>query len=103
VEFEVVQLDTGRKRAAAGRADQGGVVLLALGSFSVVVGPGDAVAQGCEGGEAHRAGLDRIAQAPGQPISRVSLACELRGDRARVATVPEVVDIVLTTRLSRSA
>jgi nicotinamidase-related amidase len=49
--------------------------------------------------EAHRAGLDRVVQAGGQPISWVSLACELQRDWARVATVPDVVDIVLTTRL----
>jgi len=49
--------------------------------------------------EAHRAGLKRIAQAGGQPISWVSLACELQRDWARTDTVPEVVDIVLTTRL----
>jgi nicotinamidase-related amidase len=49
--------------------------------------------------EAHRAGLERIVQAGAQPISWVSLACELQRDWARVATVPDVVDIVLTTRL----
>lgn len=49
--------------------------------------------------EAHRAGLERIVQAGAQPISWVSLACELQRDWARVDTVPDVVDIVLTTRL----
>jgi nicotinamidase-related amidase len=53
--------------------------------------------------EAHRAGLERIVQAGAQPISWVSLACELQRDWARVATVPAVVDIVLTTRLLQSA
>jgi nicotinamidase-related amidase len=53
--------------------------------------------------EAHRAGLERIVQAGGQPIGWVSLACELQRDWARVKTVPDVVDIVLTTRLLRSA
>ena len=53
--------------------------------------------------EAHRAGLERIVQAGAQPISWVSLACELQRDWARVATVPAVVDIVLTTRLLASA
>lgn len=53
--------------------------------------------------EAHRAGLARIFQAGGQPISWVSLACELQRDWARVATVPDVVDIVLTTRLLKTA
>jgi len=49
--------------------------------------------------EAHRGGLDRIVQAGAQPISWVSLACELQRDWGRLATVPEVVDIVLTSRL----
>jgi len=53
--------------------------------------------------EAHRAGLERIVQAGAQPISWVSLACELQRDWARVTTVPDVVDIVLTTRLLQSA
>ena len=49
--------------------------------------------------EAHRAGLERISQAGAQPISWVSLACELQRDWARTETVPDVVDIVLTSRL----
>jgi nicotinamidase-related amidase len=49
--------------------------------------------------EAHRAGLERMAQAGAQPISWVSLACELQRDWARAKTVPAVVDIVLTSRL----
>ena len=49
--------------------------------------------------EAHRAGLERIVQAGAQPISWVSLACELQRDWARTETVPDIVDIVLTTRL----
>jgi nicotinamidase-related amidase len=49
--------------------------------------------------EAHRAGLERIVQAGAQPVSWVSLACELQRDWARTDTVPDVVDIVLTTRL----
>jgi nicotinamidase-related amidase len=51
--------------------------------------------------EAHRAGLERIVQAGAQPIGWVSLACELQRDWARTDTVPQVVDIVLTTRLSK--
>jgi isochorismate hydrolase len=35
--------------------------------------------------EAHRAGLERMVQAGGQPISWVSLACELQRDQERVA------------------
>jgi nicotinamidase-related amidase len=53
--------------------------------------------------EAHRAGLERIVRAGAQPVSWVSLACELQRDWARVETVPDVVDIVLTTRLLKSA
>ena len=49
--------------------------------------------------EAHRTGLERIVQGGGQPISWVSLACELQRDWARLETVPEIVDVVLTTRL----
>jgi nicotinamidase-related amidase len=53
--------------------------------------------------EAHRAGLERIVQAGAQPISWVSLACELQRDWARFDTVADVVDIVLTTRLLATA
>jgi nicotinamidase-related amidase len=53
--------------------------------------------------EAHRAGLERIVQAGGQPISWVSLACELQRDWARTDTVADIVDIVLTTRLLANA
>jgi nicotinamidase-related amidase len=49
--------------------------------------------------EAHRAGLDRVIQAGGQPISWVSLACELQRDWARQDTVQAIVEIVLTDRL----
>jgi nicotinamidase-related amidase len=51
--------------------------------------------------EAHRAGLERIVRAGAQPIGWVSLACELQRDWARAATVPEVVDIVLASRLRK--
>jgi nicotinamidase-related amidase len=53
--------------------------------------------------EAHRAGLERIVQAGAKPISWVSLACELQRDWARVETVPDVVDIVITTRILKTA
>jgi len=53
--------------------------------------------------EAHRSGLERIVQAGAQPVSWVSLACELQRDWARRGTVPEVVDIVLTSRLLKEA
>ncbi len=49
--------------------------------------------------EAHRAGLDRVVQAGGQPVSWVSLACELQRDWGRQETVPAIVEIVLTDRL----
>ncbi len=51
--------------------------------------------------EAHRAGLDRVIQAGGQPISWVSLACELQRDWGRQETVADVVEIVLTDRLRK--
>jgi nicotinamidase-related amidase len=51
--------------------------------------------------EAHRAGLDRVLQAGGQPVSWVSLACELQRDWARQETVADVVEIVLTDRLRK--
>jgi nicotinamidase-related amidase len=49
--------------------------------------------------EAHRAGPERCVQAGAQPISWVSLACELQRDWARLGTVPAIVEIVLTDRL----
>jgi len=49
--------------------------------------------------EAHRAGLDRVIQAGGQPVSWVSLAVELQRDWARLDTVASVIEIVLTDRL----
>jgi nicotinamidase-related amidase len=49
--------------------------------------------------EAHRAGLERVVQAGGRPISWVSLASELQRDWARQETVQEAVQIVLTERL----
>jgi nicotinamidase-related amidase len=49
--------------------------------------------------EAHRAGVERVVQAGGVPIGWVSFACELQRDWNRVATVPQLVEIVLTERL----
>src|SRR5215813_3608624 len=49
--------------------------------------------------EAHRAGLDRVMQSGGQPISWVSLAVELQRDWARQDTVQAIIEIVLTDRL----
>jgi nicotinamidase-related amidase len=51
--------------------------------------------------EAHRAGLDRVVQAGGHPISWVSLACELQRDWARQETVPAIFELVLTDRLMK--
>jgi nicotinamidase-related amidase len=51
--------------------------------------------------EAHRAGLERVVQAGGIPISWVALACELQRDWNRLETVPQIVEIVLTDRLLR--
>jgi nicotinamidase-related amidase len=49
--------------------------------------------------EAHLAGIERTVHAGGQPISWVSLACELQRDWNREETVPGIVEIVLTERL----
>jgi len=50
--------------------------------------------------EAHRAGLDRVMQAGGQPISWVSLAGELLRDWARPQATA-IAEIVVTDRLSK--
>ena len=52
-------------------------------------------AVGCTSVEAHRAGLERIVQAGAQPISWVSLACELQRDWARTATVPGLAQMLV--------
>jgi nicotinamidase-related amidase len=52
--------------------------------------------------EAHRVGIERVAQAGGQPISWVPLAVELQRDWAREATVADVIEIVLTERLLKT-
>ena len=49
--------------------------------------------------EAHRAGLERVVQRGAQPVSWVSLAVELQRDWARIETVDQVAEIVLTERL----
>jgi nicotinamidase-related amidase len=51
--------------------------------------------------EAHRAGLERVVRAGGQPISWVSLACELQRDWARRETVEAIYEIVLADRLQQ--
>jgi nicotinamidase-related amidase len=55
----------------------------------------DAVAGTSE--EAHRAGLARIAQAGGQPITWIQLACELQRDWARAATTAGFSEIVFAS------
>ena len=50
--------------------------------------------------EAHRAGLDRVMQAGGQPISWVSLAGELLRDWARPEAAA-IAEIVVTDRLTK--
>jgi nicotinamidase-related amidase len=51
--------------------------------------------------EAHRAGLERVVQAGGQPITWVSLACELQRDWARLDTAAAIAEIVLDERLRK--
>src|SRR6201987_896309 len=51
--------------------------------------------------EAHRAGLDRVTQAGGEPISWVALAGEVQRDWARQDTVAAIIEIVLTDRLAK--
>jgi nicotinamidase-related amidase len=51
--------------------------------------------------EAHRAGLDRVMQAGGQPIGWVSLAGELQRDWARQDTSATVYQIVIADRLAK--
>jgi nicotinamidase-related amidase len=52
--------------------------------------------------EAHRAGLERVVQAGGSPISWVALAVELQRDWARDETLADVIEIVLTERLLKA-
>ncbi|MFL9585249.1 isochorismatase family protein [Stenotrophomonas sp. AB1(2024)] len=46
---------------------------------------------------AHRAGLERIAQAGARPITWIQLACELQRDWAREATRAGFVDVVFSS------
>jgi nicotinamidase-related amidase len=52
--------------------------------------------------DAHRAGIERVVQAGGHPISWVGLAFELQRDWAREETVADVVEIVFSERLLRA-
>jgi len=49
--------------------------------------------------EAHRTGMERVVQAGAQPVTWVALACELQRDWARLETVQQIIEIVLTERL----
>ena len=49
--------------------------------------------------EAHRAGLERVFQVGAKPVTWVSLAVELQRDWARLETVDQIAEIVLTERL----
>jgi hypothetical protein len=69
--------------AAAGQADQGGVVFLALGAFAVVVGAADRVGQSSERGEEERAFELFVAAAGG--VFAADRAAGAAGDRARPA------------------
>jgi hypothetical protein len=42
-----------------------------------------------------------VVQAGGQPVTWMSLACELQRDWGRQETVPAIVEIVLTDRLQK--
>jgi len=53
--------------------------------------------------EAHRAGLERVIQAGGQPITWVSLACELQLDWARQDTADAIAETVLAEPYGRSS
>ena len=44
---------------------------------------------------AHRAGIDRVVQAGGKPVSWIQVACELQRDWNRTATAEGFADIVL--------
>ena len=51
---------------------------------------------------AHRAGIERVAQAGAQPVTWVALAVELQRDWARAETVADIIEIVLTERLLKA-
>ena len=87
---------TGRKK----------LIMAALWTEVCLVHPAlDAISEGfevyhvvdCVGGtsqEAHEAGLRRLEQAGGKPISWVQLICELQRDWNRKATVPGFAEIL---------
>src|SRR3984893_6367290 len=93
---EINAWENGEFRHAVERTGRKNLVLAALSTEAALALPAlDAMRDGYEtyplldavGGtslEAHRAGLERIVRAGGQPIGWVSLACELQRDWARV-------------------
>ncbi|WP_428413369.1 hydrolase [Pararhizobium sp.] len=86
--------------------DRNKLVMAALWTEVCLVHPAlDAIAEGfevypvvdCIGGtslEAHEAGLARLVQAGGKPVSWVQLICELQRDWNREETVPGFADIL---------
>jgi nicotinamidase-related amidase len=93
-------------RQAVRAAGRGKLIMAALWTEACLTFPSlDAMLEGYDtypvtdavGGtspEAHRAGLDRIAQAGGQPTSVVQVACELQRDWARQETAPGFTQIL---------
>ncbi len=89
-------------------ADRNKLIMAALWTEVCLVHPAlDAINEGfevypvvdCIGGtshEAHEAGLTRLVQAGGKPVSWVQLICELQRDWNRVETVPGFADILFT-------
>lgn len=53
--------------------------------------------------EAHRAGLERIVQAGGNPVSWVQVICELQRDWARTQTVQPFTEVLFGPRAAASA
>jgi nicotinamidase-related amidase len=112
---EINAWENGAFRHAVERTGRKKLVLAALSTeVSLLFAALDAIRDGYEiypvvdavGGtslETHRTGLGRIVRAGGQPISWVSMACELQRDWARFDTVSDVVHILLTTRLLATA
>jgi nicotinamidase-related amidase len=87
-------------------ADRNKLIMAALWTEVCLVHPAlDAINEGfevypvvdCIGGtslEAHEAGLTRVVQAGGKPVSWVQLICELQRDWNREETVPDFADIL---------
>jgi len=76
--------------ASSGEADEGGVVLLSLGSFPVVVGAADGVCKGCAGGEEESA-FEFAVAAAGWVFAADAAAGEVCNGCDAGATSPGVV------------